>query len=76
MARCNMELASCRPLVSISLVQAATAAHVASSEDEDFPDSLWVSLISEDPDAFCLLVKDSRRRAVPTSPCLVVTVSM
>lgn len=33
--RCNMELASCCPLVSISLVQAATAAHVASSADGD-----------------------------------------
>lgn len=71
-----MELASCCPRVLISLVQVATAAHVAVSVDGDFPDSLWVSLVTEDPDILCLLVKDSRRTAVPTWPCLVVTVSM
>lgn len=56
MARCNMELASWRPLVSSSLVLAATAAHVASSVDED---SLWVSLTTENPGTFCLLAKGS-----------------
>lgn len=56
-----MELATCRPLVSISLVLAATAAHVASSVDEG---SLWVSLAPEDPGSLCWLGKGSLEVAV------------